>query len=607
VAGNRGPSSRRPSGRRGGRKSLTDRLLPTLYAVVPLLVVAFVLPSALRPPPQTTQSGAEYSPNAPPNSKAQTITKTQFQPGSNTAGQEASSPTPTPPPPIASAPPPQRPSQYGCAPGNPPMQWDSVYAVPCEPEFTGNNGGSTAPGVTATTINVAVSFFGQQQTAGAINDTSAQSSQQLRTLNDIQKYFNAHAMMYNRKLQLYYATEASATDQESSQRSDVDNAIADYHPIAAMVEGTPPEIDEYTKHHIVTDHWETFEERFLESEAPYAWGQNGPTDDAKLAAEWICKQVKGYPPIAGVTTGQATYNPKAPRKFGSIEGNLAYFNTSKTLLAGLKTCNVSSLDQAVGIDNPSDIQNALLKDQTSGVTSIILNIDLVDDLVIMEQAKSIGYFPEWLTTGWGGFDQDAYLMRDGTTDELSHTFGLSTTEINKAPSEMECYRAVASVDSGFVAHPLYCHIYWEMLSHLVDAIELNGPHLTGPSLARTYSTIPNVHISPANNWAIIGGYSDPHRRSWADAASVYWWDAKDIDADGGTGTYAYGDCAERFLGGTIPVHPAHIFTSSGYVTGMTFGHKCTPPGNSGSHGAGGGGLAFGFTAAVTGNRRFSAF
>lgn len=568
------------------RRKLTDRMVPAVYAAVPLLIVAFVLPSALRPPPQTTQSGAEYSPDASPNSKAQTITKTQFQPGSSTAGQQGGAAKPPPPPP---PPPPTHQgtpggSGYGCAPGNPPMQWPSVYAVPCEPAFTGNNGGSTNPGggVTSTQINAVVSFFGQQQTDGIIDDTSAQSSQQLRTLNDIQKYFNVHAMMFNRKLQLYYATEASATDQESSQRSDVDNAISKYHPVAAMVEGTPPEIDEYTKNHVVTDHWETLTEPFIESEAPYAWGQNGPTDDAKLAAEWICKQVKGLPPISGVTTGLATYNPKAPRKFGSIEGNLADFNTGPTLIAGLKTCGVDSLDQGVGIDNPSDIQNALLKDQNSGVTSIVLNIDLVDDLVIMAQAKSINYFPEWLTTGWGGFDQDAYLMRDGPADELVHTFGLSTTEINKAPSDMECYKAVASVDSGFVAHPLYCHIYWEMLSHLVDAIELNGPHLTGASLARTYSTIPNVTISPANDWAIIGGYSDPHRRSWADAASVYWWDANDVDADGGTGTYAYGDCAARFMGGTIPSHPAHIFTRTGFVTGMTFGHKCTPPSGSGS-------------------------
>ena len=559
-------------------------MIPAVYAAVPLLIVAFVLPSALRPPPQTTESGAEYSPDAPPNSKAQTITKTQFQPGSSTAGQAGGSATPPPPPPPP--PPPQGgASQYGCAPGNPPLQWPSVYSVPCRPAFTGNNGGATFPGVTSTQVNVVVSFFGQQQTDGIINDTTAQSSQQLRTLNDMQKYFNSHAMMYNRKLQLYYATEASATDQESSQRSDVDNAISKYHPVAAMVEGTPPEIDEYTKNHIVTDHWETFEERFLESEAPYAWGQNGPTDDAKLGAEWICKQIKGYPPIKGVTTGLATFDPKAPRKFGSIEGNLAYFNTGPTLLAGLKTCGVDSLDQAVGIDRSDDIQTALLKDQNNGVTSIILNIDLVDDLIIMAQADAIGYYPEWITDGWGGFDQDAYLMRDGPADQLVHTFGLATTEINKNPNDMECYRAVASVDNGFVAHPLYCHIYWEMLSHLVDGIELNGPHLTGPSLAKTYSTLPNVPISPANNWAMIGNYSDPHRRSWADAGTVYWWDANHVDADGGTGTYAYGDCAARYFAGTFPTRPAHIFTSTGYVTGMTFGHHCVPPSGSGAHAA----------------------
>src|SRR5258708_5825405 len=151
-----------------------------------------------------------------------------------------------------------------------------------------------------------ISFFGQQQTDGQINDATAQSSAQLRTLNDIQKYFNTHAMMYNRKLQLAYATEASATDSESSQRSDVDNAISKYHPIAAMVEGTAPEIDEYTKNKVLTDHWETLTEELLQKEAPYAWGQNSPTDAAELEAEWICKQLKGYPPIHGIKIGRAS-------------------------------------------------------------------------------------------------------------------------------------------------------------------------------------------------------------------------------------------------------------------------------------------------------------
>lgn len=566
--------------RRRGRLPARDRLVPAAYAVLPLLIVAFVLPSALRPPPDVTQSGAQYSPDAPPNAKAQTIIKTQEQPGSSTAGQEGASPTPTPTPPAPTPTPSSGPraSTVGCAPGNPPMQWDSVYSVPCEPAFIGNNGGATGQGVTANQINVVVSFYGQQQTDGIINDTSARSSDQLRTLNDIQKYLNAHAMLYNRKIQLYYATEGGATADETTQRSDTVQAISKYHPIAAMVEGTPPEIDEYTKAHVLSDQWLSMTEDYIQKEAPYAWAQNGPTISAQMASEWICKQVKGYPPIKTATTGLATYNPKAPRKFGAIEPDLAHFESGPTLLAGLKTCGVQPLDQTVGIDNASDIQQALLKAQREGVTSMILNIDLVDAMVIMAQAKSIGYYPEWITTGYGGFDEDAYLVRDVPSDEISNTFGLFLTEINRAPADNECYKAVASVDPGFTAHALYCHIYWEMISHLVSAIELTGPKLNAQRLTQTYRTLPALTPSPADNWADLGDYADPGRRTWTNAAGVYWWDPKRIDADGGTGTYDYADCAARFRPGQFPIHPAHIYTSSGFVTGRTFGSSCQPQG-----------------------------
>ena len=566
---------------RSGRRTQTlNRLLPPGYAALALLVVAFLLPSALRPPPDTTQSGTEYSPDAPPNSKAQSLIKTQFQPGSNTAGQEgAATPTPTPSVTqlVASPPPPKTgATTVVCATNwSPPRQWDSVYAPPCQAAFVGNNGGNLQPGITTTQFNVVVSFYGQQQTDGIINDASAQSSAQLRTLNDIQKYFNAHAMTYNRKLQLYYATEASATDQETNQRSDVTNAISKYHPIAAEIEGSAPEIDEYTKNHVTTESWLSPIESFYQRQKPYAWSQISPTSAAKLTAEWICKQVKGHPPVAGVRSGNATFDPKKNRTWGSMEIPLAWANSGPTLLAGLKTCGVQPIDQAPGVDMVQEIQQALIKLKNQDVSSVILNTDIVDAMLFEIQAQQIGYYPEWITTGWGGLDQDAYLTRDVPVDELSHTFGLNIGEVNLDPKDMECYRAVASVDAGYVAHPLYCHLYWEMISHVVTAVQLNGPHLTRESLARTFVDLPAVQNTPRERWALVGNFLDPSRRAWPDAANVYWWDPNHLDADGSAGTYAYADCGQRYSEGQFPSRPAHIFTAGGYVTGRTFYGKCT--------------------------------
>jgi hypothetical protein len=570
--------------RASGKRKALDRLLPATYAIVPLLVVAFVLPSALRPPPDTTQSGAQYSPDAPPNAKAQTLIKTLLQPGSNTAGQIGASPTPSPrattievsPPPKVGA------GTTACATNwDPPRQWDSVYAPPCEAAFIGNNGGNLQPGVTATQYNVVVSFYGQQQTDGIINDTTARSSAQLRTLNDIQKYLNAHAMTHGRKLQLYYATEAAATAEEATQRSDVTDAISKYHPVAAAIEGTGPEIDEYTKNHVVNQSWLSPIESFYQKQKPYAWSQVSPTTAAKLTAEWVCKQLKGQPPIAGIDTGNAMWDPTKPRTWGSIEIPIPWGNSGPTLLSGLKTCGVQPLDQAPGVDMVQEIQQALLKLQSENVSSVILNTDLVDAMIIEIQAASIGYSPEWITTGWGGFDQDAYLVRDVPEAQIKHTFGLNIAEVNLDPKDMECYKAVASVDAGYEAHPLYCHIYWEMISHIVSAVQLTGPKLTRESLVRTFPELPAVGNSKREKWAMVGSYDDPARRAWPNAASVYWWDPAHMDADGSQGTYAYADCGAKYTQGGFPSHPAHIFTAKGYVNGIDFyKKKCTPVGSS---------------------------
>jgi hypothetical protein len=569
--------------RASGRSKALNRVLPPSYAVVALIVVAFVLPSALRPPPDTTQSGSAYSPDAPPNSKAQSLIKTQFQPGSSTAGQEGNanaSPPPPPPPPPSEPPVKTGGSTVTCAMNwDPPRQWDSVYAPPCQASFIGDNGGNLQPGVTSTQWNMVVSFYGQQQTDGWITDASARSSNQLRTLNDIQKYFNKHAMMYNRKLQLAYATESSATAEESSQRSDTVNAISKYHPIAAQIEGTAGEIDEYTKAHVVNDSWLSPIESYYQKQKPYAWSQVSPTFAAKLTAEWICKQIKGRPPIPGISIrNNVQWDPKKDRTWGSIEIPLAWANSGPTLLSGLKTCGVQPIDQAPGVDMVQEIQQAVIKLQNENVSSVILNTDLVDAMLIMIQAQQIGYYPEWITTGWGGFDQDAYLVRDVPVDEIKHTFGLNIAEVNLSPEDMECYKAVASVDAGYVAHPLYCHIYWEMISHAVAAVQLNGPHLTRESLAKSYVDLPAVTNSGRSRWALVGNYNDPSRRSWPNTANVYWWDPNHLDADGSMGTYAYADCGKRFTEGQFPTGPPHIFTKSGYVTGRTFFSKCTPPG-----------------------------
>ena len=154
------------------------RALPASYAVLALVAVVLVLPTALRPPPDTANQSSQYSPDAPPDKKADALIKSvQLGGGSQTAGQgpvgsEVVKRRATPRATVAAtAPPARHASRAGCYPGRPPRQIESVYSPACIPAFLGDNGGATGPQVSATTINVVV----DGNTEGEVTQASSRS------------------------------------------------------------------------------------------------------------------------------------------------------------------------------------------------------------------------------------------------------------------------------------------------------------------------------------------------------------------------------------------------------------------------------------------------
>src|SRR3954451_7466997 len=145
------------------RSTRSDRYLPLVYLMVALLLAVVILPSVLRPPRDQPTTSSGFSPDAPPDKNQASVFSSFQQASSGTPGgvtQQAQQTQVTQPPPPTTVPPPKVVASacpYGF--GNPPRQSESVYAPPCAPAFSGDNGGAPSAWVNATDINIC--FLGE--------------------------------------------------------------------------------------------------------------------------------------------------------------------------------------------------------------------------------------------------------------------------------------------------------------------------------------------------------------------------------------------------------------------------------------------------------------
>src|SRR4051812_302699 len=132
-----------------------------------LLLIVALLPSALRPPAPQTNQTAQLSPDAPPDSKTDSLIASLNRASSGTAGAgtgtgapdqagNGAGPTGEGPTPPTTVPPPPPPQTKACPHGfgNPPRQTESPYSAPCALPFEGDNGGATYKNVTSGQVKV---------------------------------------------------------------------------------------------------------------------------------------------------------------------------------------------------------------------------------------------------------------------------------------------------------------------------------------------------------------------------------------------------------------------------------------------------------------------
>lgn len=536
--------------------SRSDRVVPAVFGVFALVVGLLVLPSTLRPPQDQPQTSSAFSPDAPPDKNQSSIFSSFRSAGSGTsAGVDEVAPTTTAPPKIVA-------SDCPFGFGNPPRQIESVYAPPCAPAFTGNNGGATARGVSADSINICFLM----ELTGTVGDDGEMpkehkpgESAAMRTYKVLRDYFNSRYQFYGRSLRFFYVTSDSSQSGDAQARARADKAADTDRCFAAIQETNPAASDELAKRGIIHTTLAQTPEKWFADHDPYIWSFTpSGSQDIRLGAEYACKKLAGKPPKF---TDDPTLSIAKERKFGAIVYNLpAYDNPGPQIKALMAECGVN-VDPIVTYDltgsqsGTAGLASAVTAMKAQNVTTIFYLGDLISAVVFTQNAKANNYFPEWFIPGFGGVDT-GHIARDYDQDEWKNAFGFSLYEIPKPDEETECYKAYHEVDPNNDPDSGMCTYMWGDMVQLFGAFQRAGANLTVDSVKKAFLDQPKLPPNPP--WHMAGGY-DPSDHTYPDWAAEVWWDPNAIGSDGQKGTYRFVRKGLRYTYGQWPTEDPMVF------------------------------------------------
>lgn len=300
-----------------------------------------------------------------------------------------------------------------------------------------DNGGATAPGVTADTITV-VAYVAPDSdpvldfiTAAISNDDTA--AQVAETYQNYTTMMNDLYQTYGRQVELKILNGSGTSENGVAARADAVKAVEEMGAFAVW--GGPALAPSWT---------EEIKARgviclgcpAIADPEPYVFPITASGDQTRLQlAEWITKKLKdGNAEHAGdpALTSQ-------PRVFGHI-----YLETvggpqpqeAADFKATLSDGGVELAEQISYALDPATLQEqgagVIQRLKAAGVTTIIFNGDPIAPKIFTEEATKQNYFPEWLYGGSVLVDTNAF-GRTFDQQQWAHAFGITSLSTRVSP------------------------------------------------------------------------------------------------------------------------------------------------------------------------------
>jgi hypothetical protein len=443
------------------------------------------------------------------------------------------------------------------------------YCVNPWPESK-DNGGATAPGVTATAINVVVYAPNDQMFSASSAETPPMNlaTGGRASVADVVKdwqaaydygieHYGTH-QMWGRRPDIEVVT-ATGPD-EAAQRADAVEVI-DKKPFMVFdmtrpSTGGAPVFSAAVADHKIVVFSPSTTSRIGAQQSPYRFSWNSdPESSTVLAAAFVGRSLAGR---KAQWAGDDHFTSKV-RTFGVIHPTTGfdiaqYAKYLKQNGGGASAGQDLSYDPADAQQLPEQAQTMVSKLKTSGVTSVVLFADSGLLGPLLKAATAQDYHPEWIFTGFQFHDFDGF-GRTFDQDQMKHAFGLSNlSPWTQAPSLAYLswsiwYWGTTQGSTWAIAGGLFGYMY--------AAITFAGPNLTAENVKKGLFARPASGGAADGTTAFEDGFGkttgmpyDEYAPLGADRALV-WWSSDTTGPSNaigveGKGLFMYLDAGKRY-------------------------------------------------------------
>ncbi len=298
------------------------------------------------------------------------------------------------------------------------------------------NGGATAPGVTADTIEVVVLVWNDQQASAATGvaprdqATGSQGTQEDAVLDTAQLFEHA-TYQWNRKIEYTFVT--SSGSDEAAQRADAVTVSAMKPFLVVNLAGGSTFDSQVASRKIVVLTSGNATKEQTTSLAPYIWAQQPDPDGAATnAAEFIAKSLDGKP---AKWAGDEDLRDQE-RKFGVVypptiidypgfEAALKRFGAAEPAVAIEYTPPDEGTSESNLTANRELAPTIITRLKSEGVNNVILLTQNLMTQALTDAATEQDFAPEWTITGYGVNDFD-YFARQFDQEQYAHAFGIGS-------------------------------------------------------------------------------------------------------------------------------------------------------------------------------------
>jgi hypothetical protein len=439
------------------------------------------------------------------------------------------------------------------------------YAPPCVQPPHGPNGGATAPGVTADTINV-VLYQQQpdvlQQAFFQATGSDASLASEARTTQAYVDFFQGHYETYGRKVHLIVFRASGSPDDDVAAKADAITVASQLHAFASFggPSLTPAYADELAARHVLClgDCVLAVSTSFVQQRAPYVWPTLATPEQASQDwAPFVYNQLNGR---RAVYAGDAALR-RQTRRFGVVhfDDGTGIFDEAYSRFAGSlakhKTKIVSDNKYQLDLTQTQEnARNIIASLKRANVTSVIMATDPLTPQFLTKEATAQGYFPEWVLLGYA-YSDTAVFGRTYDQRQWAHAFGVTLLPTRTADNVDE-FATILRWQTGHLPEAKTFRVLVQAPLIFFSGLHLAGPNLTADTfqagLFRYPSNRPVIPTALHTSWGRHGIWPGTDY-TWGDDASIVWWDPNisgpDEVGNSGRGLFRYALGGQRYLPG----------------------------------------------------------